>query len=343
MDANRHAVLCHNAGMPKSNCLAVASEPGFHGQVMLLPLSDDPDWPAAPTLEIDGATLVRKSEFHVTLLDRALATTLRARLGDARIAALAADFDWRPQRSGEGSVLRKTKTDAGAPLPCASLIERVALPAFAAFRRALAAASGLPVPEALPHVTLYVAGDPAGIGLPDLAAFAATRQFDLPVPGTFASSPPTLTAALRAAYASADYRIAQPPMDVRVGRRCAALDAEFTRLPARRGIVITACNPFSTPLSPAANALRQQWLQFELASAGIATAAAENRDPAGRWPAEPSLLAFDTLPELDDRLLQRHRQHALLAIDCGRPARLVLHPWHRAQEPSRAPTEPPVP
>jgi hypothetical protein len=53
------------------------------------------------------------------------------------------------------------------------VIEHLQMPAFAAFRDALARATGLPLDCGVPHATLYVAGDPAGIGLPDLAAYRA--------------------------------------------------------------------------------------------------------------------------------------------------------------------------
>ena len=308
----------------------IHAQPWFHGEVLLLPVADDNDWPQAGVLDLDGTQLLRKSEFHLTLLGRSLAPMLRERLGDARIHALATSFDWQLRRTGAGSVLAKRKAMDGVPLPCASLIERIDLPALHAFRQALAAVAGLPIPDTLAHVTLYVAGDPDGIGLPDHASFAATRQFDLPLPGNFDQAPPALTTALRDAYRATDYRITRPDIRLRIGQSCPALEVELARRGAKRASLITACNPFSAQLPAAANALRQQFLQAELAAIGIATLATMSHDPAGDWPDEPGLLAIDISPDTDDALLRRYQQHALVALDCGQPARLVLHPRHRA-------------
>ena len=51
----------------------------------------------------------------------------------------------------------------------------VGAPGFAAFRAALGVRCGVALPDAVPHVTLYVAGKPTGIGLPDVAAFHRLR------------------------------------------------------------------------------------------------------------------------------------------------------------------------
>ncbi len=307
-----------------------ATQPELHGEALLLPLADDDDWPNAPVLEIGGTKLRRKSEFHVTLLGRTQLSTLRERLGDARILQLANGFDWQLQRTGEGSVLAKCKPMGTASVACTSVIERLHMPVFSAFRHALSEAADVPIADALPHVTLYVAGDPDGIGLPDLASFAATRQFDLPLPGNIDRPPPALTSNLHEAYLAADYRIGEAASQLRIGHPCPQLDPEFARHGARRALLITACNPFSIPLATAANALRQQFLQSEFDTNGITTLAAAGHDPEGRWPAEPSLLALGTLPDYDDALLLRHQQHAAVVIEPGQPALLLWHPAHRA-------------
>lgn len=321
--------LCHNAGMAKNIDWRMSYFPVLHGDALLLALTDDHDWPSAKTLTLDGTLLQRKTELHVTLLGRDLTAVVRARLEQAHIHAIATRFEWHLRRTGAGCVLRKTKHEGAAPLPCTSLIERVELPAFSGFRQALAEAAQVAIPEALPHVTLYTAGDPAGIGVPDLDALAAMRQFDLRLPLDTAPPPPALPPRLQAVYADAEYRIPSLFACLRISHTCATLDAELARRSAHRAIVITACNPYSTTLAPAANALRQQWLQHELARAGIATLPAEGHDPTGRWPTEPGLLAFDTSPAFDDILLRRFEQHALVAITRGQPAHLLLHPGHR--------------
>lgn len=299
-----------------------------HGDALLLAVADSRDWPATSTLDLDGVVLQRKTELHVTLLGRGLAAAVRARLDAAQIRSLASKFDWSLRRTGNGSVLRKTKLEHAPALPCASVVEWVDLPAFSRFRQALAEAGQVSIPETLPHVTLYTAGDSTGIGVPDLDALAAMRQFDLRLPLNAALPPPALSPRLHAAYEAADYRVPQLSTGLRIGQPNRALDAELARRRARRAIIVTACNPYSAVLVPAANALRQQWLLHELERAGIAILPAENRDPSGHWPCEPSLLAFDTAAALDDILLRRFEQHALVVMESGQPARLHLHPGH---------------
>ncbi len=303
--------------------------PAFFGKALLLPVADGADWPCAPSLRLGETVLLRKPEFHVTLLNQELGAALRTRLDEAHLLALASTFDWRFRRCAEATVLRKIKLDGANPLPCASLIEHIELPAFSTFRAALAKASGLTIPDAPPHVTLYVAGDPTGIGVPDLHALTQLRQFDLHLPGAAVQPPPALAAELLAAYLAANYVVRALGLTLRIDAPSPMFDVELERRGAQRAIVISACNPFSVPQPEAANALRQQLLQFELGQAGLATLDSENRDPSGQWPAEHSLLAFDTTPDFDDRLLKRFEQHALVTIERGEPARLVLHPSRR--------------
>ncbi|MCC7096124.1 MAG: DUF3293 domain-containing protein [Thermomonas sp.] len=306
------------------------AQPRFHGEALLLPVADGSDWPQAPVLEFAGTRLLRKSELHVTLLGRTHASALRERLDDARIHRIATGFDWTVKRTGAGSVLAKLKHDGTAPLPCTSLVERIDMPAFTAFRDALATIAGLSLPDTCPHVTLYVAGDPEGIGLPDSATFAALRQFDLPLPTANERSPPPLPEALRNAYLAARYRIPPLGCSLHIGMPCPELDGELARHGARHASILTAHNPCSVQLPPAANVLRQQLMHAELEALGITTIIAESHDPEGHWPSEPGLLAIDTPPDVDDTLLIRYRQHALVALELGQPARLVLHPAHRA-------------
>lgn len=315
--------------MPAHPDNAACRWPGFHADSLLLPLADDGAWPAAPALELDGLRLQRKHEFHVTLLNRSLGASLREHLGDAAIRDVFTALPWAPRATGQAHLLRKAKRTAAGVQHCASLIERLDLPALAAFRSALARQAGIALPEVLPHVTLYVTGDPDGIGLPDLAAFRASRVADLHLPSADEVAPPPLDPGLLAAYRATDYVLTRPPATLHVGESSPALDAELDRHGATRAIVITACNPWSQILAPADNAMRMQLLHHELQAAGHPTSAAEGRDRLGQWPAEASLLAIGTTPAQDDSLLHRYGQHALVAIERGQPARLVLHPETR--------------
>lgn len=156
--------------------------PGLRaGRALVLPLPTAAFAGLPPRRDVDGFVLVRKREFHVTLLS----STDSARLADAlaalpRMAARqwrreAMAFDWRWRPSGEQWLLARGsgKRDAlGGALSIAALLEQ---PAQARFRVLAGELLGTPLPAPMPHVTLYVHGDPAGIGVPDLPTFHARR------------------------------------------------------------------------------------------------------------------------------------------------------------------------
>ena len=130
-----------------------------------------PDMPMR--LRVDGHVLARKHELHMTLLDRRRGSALRERLDEADIRALFEALDWSPQGTGRYALLHATKEEWDGPLLAWSLIEHLQAPALSVFRHRLAETSGLDLDCGVPHVTLYVAGDPAGIGLPDIASYRA--------------------------------------------------------------------------------------------------------------------------------------------------------------------------
>jgi hypothetical protein len=125
-----------------------------------------------PLLEVDGVVLGRKSEAHLTLLDREAAARIREACPDDEVQALFRAHDWTVLATGERWLLRKTLASGRI---AHSLVAIVAAPGLSAFRRDLVAYCGVPLPEALAHVTLYVAGKPTGIGVPDVDAFARLR------------------------------------------------------------------------------------------------------------------------------------------------------------------------
>ena len=150
--------------------------PGFtDGGGLILPLDRDahfaPEMPAR--LRLEGQDLERKHELHLTLLDRERGTALRRRLGEGRIRALFESLEWAPHGTGRYALLHKVKEGADGPLRAWSVIEHLEEPALSAFRHGLAQASGLDLACGVPHVTLYVAGDPSGIGVPDIATYRA--------------------------------------------------------------------------------------------------------------------------------------------------------------------------
>ncbi len=150
--------------------------PGFNADgALLLPLEKRARLPADMPLRLrlDGLVLEQKHELHVTLLNRATAGAVLERIDAAAVAVVFATLDWRIIATRRYALVHKTKDEWNGPLPAWAVIEHLQMPAFAGFRHQLAQASGLALDCGLPHATLYVAGDPAGIGLPDLATYRA--------------------------------------------------------------------------------------------------------------------------------------------------------------------------
>ena len=150
--------------------------PGFSARgSLLLPLPAAAFAALPASIEVDGIALARKPEFHLTLLDRALGARMHApKCGGAaaaRLPALFAALDWHWRLGGERWLLLEARPEG----PVHSVIELVDVPAFARFRAAAGALLGETLPVAPAHVTLYVAGDPVGIGIDSNAAFARLR------------------------------------------------------------------------------------------------------------------------------------------------------------------------
>ena len=298
---------------------------------LLVPLPPDIfSMPGCGSLELDGQHFIPKPELHITLLNRVLGTTLRNALGLETVRRYFEVQDWTIARTGEGQLLHKIKRDGTQPLACGSIIERLDVPALASFRSDLAHAAQMEVPALLPHVTLYAAGDPAGIGLPNLAALQAAHVAYLRLPGIGNRAPPPLPHALLADYQAADYVIGvKPSITLRIGEASSRMDSLLQDHDSSRAIIVTAFNPFSEPGDSRADSLRQQMLRHSLRDAGMQVFDAESRDPDGQWPAEHAVLVFGTEPAFEDRLLRDFEQHALVVVTPSVPVALVLHPGHR--------------
>lgn len=160
--------------------VTIAAAPRLSEARVLLPVpAADVAPPSSPVRMREGIELAPKSELHITLVGSRLGSDLRRNLGEAflddALRALAAQFDWRFRRGRRRLLLRKRDhggDDGGARLRH-SLIELVDLPAMAPLHRALGRLLGRQLPVPPPHVTLYVAGDPRGIGLPSPAMLRA--------------------------------------------------------------------------------------------------------------------------------------------------------------------------
>jgi hypothetical protein len=137
--------------------------------------------PSDPLRLREGIELAPKPELHVTLVGTRLAGELRRVLGeavrDAALDAATAQLDWRLWRSGRLLLLRKRDRDGarGRMRLRHALVEPVDLPAMTPLHRALGRLLGRQLPLPPPHVTLYVAGDRRGIGLPSRSMLRACR------------------------------------------------------------------------------------------------------------------------------------------------------------------------
>ena len=143
---------------------------------VILPLPWTMAPPLAPRLVLPEITLAAKEELHLTLLSSAEAESLDAATGapDAW-RQLLVDGPIAPASvllTGAWWLLRADKPDG----PAWSVVAMARCPPFDRFRaRTAAATDGAVAGDAPPHVTLYVAGDARGIGLPSRAVFEARR------------------------------------------------------------------------------------------------------------------------------------------------------------------------
>ena len=310
--------------------MTAADWPGFRDGGLIVPLPATWFAPPAPTIEVDATCFQVKPEFHVTVFNRETGRRVQDALPLARIRQLFEAEDWTPARTGDGVMLRARKRRDGRDVERMSLIELVELPGLHRFRGAIAEASGIALPEVPPHVTLFTAGDPSGIGLASMQALRDSAQFRFRLPAIAPRTPPMPDAALLDAYRDAAYAIDGLAATARIGERCPAVERECERIGATRASIVTAFNPYSEQSDSDGNRLRQRWLAAELRASGLTVIAAEGRDPAGHWPPEESLLVPGSTPELDDCLMRAYEQHAVVVVEAGRPAQLLLHPDSRA-------------
>lgn len=129
-----------------------------------------------PRLRLPEVELKPKDELHLTVLSSAEAEALDAITGETDSwRRLLADDPIEP----DAVILDDARWLLRADKPGGTAWSVVAMarcPAFERCRaRAAIATDGAVADDAPAHVTLYVAGDPRGIGLPSRAAFDASR------------------------------------------------------------------------------------------------------------------------------------------------------------------------
>lgn len=131
---------------------------------------------------------------------------------------------------------------------------------------------------------------------------------------------------LDAAYRATAYVVEIPDgssVTIRCGARSEGLDRHLDDLGMMDWAFITACNPRSTRLGEAENAIRMARLDAMLRDRGLAWLAGSGRGDAGDWPPEPSRLVLG-IAEADAIALGRlFEQNAIVAGSRGHAARLV--------------------
>lgn len=129
-----------------------------------------------------------------------------------------------------------------------------------------------------------------------------------------------------AAYRATAFRVEAPggSFDIRVGRRCPALDALLDRAGARCWAYVTAHNPDGRLRDAAANAADEQRLADRVREAGFTAIPGRGIGADGAWPPEASLLILDIARSDAIALGAEFRQEAIVAGVRGEPAALVF-------------------
>lgn len=274
---------------------------------------------AVPALRVGDADMRKKSELHLTLLNAEALQRIGEVIDESSLLRMAADLDWTIVRSGDGALIA-SRDDGQARY---SLVEWVELPAFHAFRSALARVSGTALPDTLPHITHY-ASDSEGIGLPDLACIERLKQADLRLPGIGGRTPRASAAKVEASFADGS-SLLPPDTIVRLGQQDGAIDAWLQRHQADAALLFSAADPFDCAASPRGNAVRWALLDAELAAQKIRAVPVLGKEDADE-PARVSLCLLDLDDAAADRLLRRYEQLAAVHVQRKAAPELLLHP-----------------
>ena len=115
-----------------------------------------------------------------------------------------------------------------------------------------------------------------------------------------------------------------PDLVIRIGERNAALDALLDEDGADTAAYLTAANPNGELQDETANELSCAALHQALADAGYPCYLGEGRDPAGGWPAEPSVLAVGISRREATVIGRSYEQNAIVFIERASAAELVV-------------------
>ncbi len=135
------------------------------------------------------------------------------------------------------------------------------------------------------------------------------------------------------AYLSTNYVVFSDGRDcsIRIGRRSLIIDRLLLSRKTASAAFITGWNPFSRGRSSRVNAYWDRELKRYLNDSGFSflpgEGQGEGRAHLGDWPSEASVLAFDMSRARAASAGRRFRQNAIVYIQVGRPAELVLLRW----------------
>lgn len=133
-----------------------------------------------------------------------------------------------------------------------------------------------------------------------------------------------IAAELLAAYTATDFVVfdGEEQWALHVGVASPRVDALLDRHDAACATVVTAFNPRSRVLPPAANAARHQSLVRLLEERGLTFLLGEGRDPIGRWTSETECIVFGISLAEGLEIARRFEQNALVFIERGQAPRL---------------------
>lgn len=132
-------------------------------------------------------------------------------------------------------------------------------------------------------------------------------------------NPSQIDPATLQAYRETHYRVGgKEPFVLQVGVPSPQLAALHAQHGVQSSSFVTACNPFSEPVSDELNAAHMASLTLEVLLARLHHLPGEGVHPSGTWPAEPSLLVLGTDLDAARALGARYRQNAI--VFCGADA-----------------------
>jgi len=131
---------------------------------------------------------------------------------------------------------------------------------------------------------------------------------------------------LRDHYLATTYRVTavDPPIDIRIGELCPALDALLEKHGARTWAFITAWNPGSQKTDDATNRRRQAELEAEVKQGGYAFYRGAGVPDEADWDPEASLLIVGISSDDAVKLGKKYGQAAIVAGQISSRAELIF-------------------